>query len=133
MTCHVLGVQPFQMHCVQVGGSGNPTFQTWPQKTTSICIGRQGPMLGGAANEADNRSDNNAGIVKIPKSKSLPNGATALRSLIDIDQGEEVLVDYGDGGKWKHRSPTTRGRTATGGGTRTDSPERSAGAKRGTS
>ena len=116
-------VQPFQQHCVQVGGHGNPTFQSWPQKNNSIYFGRKGPMLGGAANEANNRSDNNAGIVKIPPSKALPEGATALRSLRDIDMDEEILVDYGDGWKWDHRSKT---RDVC--GARAASPKRGAGA-----
>ena len=66
-------------------------------------------MLGGAANEAENRSDNNAGIVKIQQSKALAHGATALRALYDIDEDEEIFVDYGDGWKWDHRSKSRAG------------------------
>ena len=65
------------MHCVQVREHSNPAFQSWPQKGKSIYYGRSGTMLGGAANEANNQCDNNAGIVKIAPSQALPEGATA--------------------------------------------------------
>ena len=101
------GEQPFGRHCVQVRGHSNPAFQSWPQKRNSIFYGRRGTMLGGAANEANNRCDNNAGIVKITPSTAMPEGATALRSLRPIDMNEEILVDYGAGWQWDHRSKTT--------------------------
>ena len=77
--------------------------------------------LGGAANEAIDRQHNNCVIVKIPPSRQLPDGATALMATQDIDIDEECLVDYGDGEhQWAFREracgSSGRGTNGTGDG-----------------
>ena len=83
---------------MQVVAPPNTAFQTWSQLPHVIRRGRSGVKLGGAANEARHRAENNCIIVKIPASSKLVEGATALMATKDIAVDEECLVDYGDTG-----------------------------------
>ena len=83
---------------MQVVAPPNTAFQSWSQHGHVIRRGRSGVKLGGAANEARHRAENNCIIVKIPASSKLVEGATALMATKDIAVDEECLVDYGDTG-----------------------------------